>query len=142
MDVTLSGIVKEVKSVQPEKAAYPIDVTFGGIVIEVSPLQLSKAYSPTIFTLLGIIVLLQPCVRILEEVSIIALQLFLESYFKFSLSTFIEVRELQPEKAECPMDVTFWGIVMEVSPVQSLNAYWPMDVTLFGMVIEIRFLLL
>ena len=39
MDVTLLGMMTEVKPLQPEKADPPIDVTLLGIVIEVKPLQ-------------------------------------------------------------------------------------------------------
>jgi hypothetical protein len=39
MLVTLSGMVIEVKPVQPEKAEAPILVTLSGIVIEVKPVQ-------------------------------------------------------------------------------------------------------
>ena len=39
MDVTLEGIVIEVRPLQPEKAEKPIDVTLEGMVIEVRPLQ-------------------------------------------------------------------------------------------------------
>ena len=36
------------------------------------------------------------------------------------------------------MDVTLFGIVIEVRDLHPLNASFPMDVTLFGMVIEVR----
>ena len=40
MLVTLSGMVIEVKPLQPEKAHSPMLVTLSGMVIEVKPLQL------------------------------------------------------------------------------------------------------
>ena len=39
IDVTLLGILMEVKLVQPEKALSPIDVTLLGISMEVRPVQ-------------------------------------------------------------------------------------------------------
>ena len=39
MDVTLLGMVTEVKPLQSEKASPPIDVTLLGMVTEVKPLQ-------------------------------------------------------------------------------------------------------
>ena len=50
-----------------------------GIVMEVKPLQLLKAPSPMLVTELGITVFMQPEISVLVEVSIIALQVFLES---------------------------------------------------------------
>ena len=43
MLITLSGIVIEVKPVQPENAEPPILVTLSGIVIEVKPVQPENA---------------------------------------------------------------------------------------------------
>lgn len=43
MLVTLSGIVTEVREVQPSKAELPMLVTLSGMVIEVKPLQPEKA---------------------------------------------------------------------------------------------------
>ena len=43
MDVTLLGMVIEVRLLQPEKASEPMDVTLLGMVIEVRPLQPEKA---------------------------------------------------------------------------------------------------
>lgn len=50
-----------------------------GIVMSVRPEQPKKASSPMLVTELGIVVLLHPQIRRLDEVSIIALQLFRES---------------------------------------------------------------
>ena len=69
-------------------------------------------------TLLGIIVFLHPAIKVFDDVSMIALQLLRESYFSLPLSTLIEVRPLQGEKAEVPMDVTLLGMVTEVRPLQ------------------------
>ena len=105
------------------------------------------------------IVLSQPSINVFVEVSMMALQLFLESYTVLPFSTTIElkfepptvpsiyvtlagivmeVRPLQPQKAPPPMLVTLFGIVMEVRLEQPENAYFPMLVTLFGMVMEVR----
>ena len=40
MNVTLLGMVTDVKPLQSEKAPSPIDVTLSGMVIDVKPLQL------------------------------------------------------------------------------------------------------
>ena len=69
-------------------------------------------------TLLGIIVDLQPAIRVLDEVSIIALQLSRESYVVFSPSTMIEVKLKQLEKAASPMLVTLLGMVTEIKSLQ------------------------
>ena len=53
MLVTPSGMVIEVKPVQPEKAEEPMLVTLFGMVIEVKPLQPLKAQSPMLVTLSG-----------------------------------------------------------------------------------------
>ena len=80
-------------------------------------------------TVFGIIVFWQPISRVFEAVSIIALQLFRESYTVFLL---------QPPKALEPMLVTLFGIMMEVSPLQLEKASLPMFVTPFGMETEVR----
>ena len=46
----------------------------------------------------------------------------------------IEVKPLQPEKADSPMLVTLEGISMEVKPLHPVNAEFPILVTLFGMI--------
>ena len=40
-----------------------------------------------------------------------------------------EVKPVQPEKAELPMEVTLLGMVMEVKPMQPLKEFSPMDLT-------------
>ena len=50
-------------------------------------------------TLLGMIVVLQPEIKVLEDVLIIALQLLRESYMRLPLDTIIEVKPVQPENA-------------------------------------------
>jgi hypothetical protein len=67
-------------------APYPIDRTDSGIVIDDNSTQ-DKAQGPIAVTLSGIIVFLHPSRRVFVAVSIIALQLFLESYSRFSGET-------------------------------------------------------
>ena len=93
-------------------------VTLLGIVTEVKPEQPSKALPPMLVTLLGIIVVLHPECSVFVAVSIIALQLFRESYTGFPSSTTIEVKPEHPPKACHPMFVTLLGIVTEVKPEQ------------------------
>ena len=92
-------------------------VTLFGIVMEFRPLQPSKASSPIIVTLFGMDVFLQPVIRVLVSVSIIALQLLRESYFKFPASTTIEVKLLHPPNGLSPILVTLLGIVIESKPL-------------------------
>ena len=73
-------------------------------------------------TLLGIIVVLHPECSVFVAVSIIALQLFRESYTGFPSSTTIEVKPEQLKKAPCPMLVTLLPIVTEVKPEQPEKA--------------------
>ena len=65
-------------------------------------------------------------------VSIIALQLFLESYTVLFSFTTILVNELQPENASEPILVTLSGISMLVNELHIKNALLPMLVTLSG----------
>ena len=89
-------------------------------------------------TLLGMIVFLQPAIRVLSWVCMIALQLFRESYTVFPSVTTIDVRLEQPSNALTPKEVTLFGMVISVRLEQPRNAPSPMDVTLFGMVMLVR----
>ena len=53
MDVTLLGMVTEVRPEQSEKALSPMDVTLLGMVTEVRPEQPEKALSPMDVTVFG-----------------------------------------------------------------------------------------
>ena len=117
-----------------------MEVTLLGMVMEVRLLHPWKAPCPMEVTLLGIIVFLQPDFNVFDAVSIIALQLSRESYFVLPLSTLMEVRPLQPAKAYSPMEITLLGMVMEVRPLQFSKARQSMEVTLFGIVMEVRLL--
>ena len=106
--------------------------------MEARLLQPSNAEIPIEVTLLGIIVAEQPALRQLLLVSIMALQLSRESYVVLPSSTMMEVRLLQPEKAEPPMLATLSGMVMEVRLLQPENAQIPMLVTPSGIVMDAR----
>lgn len=84
MLVTELPIVAVVKPVHSLKAYRPMLVTELGIVIEVKSKQPEKAPIPMLVTELGISVFLQPAISVLVDVSIIALQLSLESYVVFA----------------------------------------------------------
>ena len=81
-------------------------VTELGMVKEVRKEQPLNALRPMLVTELGKVVDWHPTIRVLEAVSIIALQFSRESYIVFPLSTTIEVREEQPENEKSPMLVT------------------------------------
>ena len=76
MDVTLDGIVIDVRFVQKAKAEPPIDVTLEGMVIEVRPLQPEKAQPTIDVTLEGMTVFLHPAISAFVDVSIIQLRPF------------------------------------------------------------------
>ena len=69
-------------------------------------------------TELGMDVFIQPTIKVLVPISIIALQLFRESYMGFLSSTTMDVKPLQLAKAPPSMLVTELGIVTEVRPLQ------------------------
>ena len=93
-------MVIDVKPEQPLNAYSPIEVTELPIVTDVKPRQLSNAYSPIEVTELGITVFLHPNISVLVADSTIALQLFLESYTVFPLSTTMVVKPSQPPNAK------------------------------------------
>ena len=86
---------------------------------DVRPEQSLNALNPMLVTLLGIVVDWHPAIRVLEAVSIMALQFSRESYIVLPLSTTMEVREEQPSNALLPMLVTELGRVMEVRAEQT-----------------------
>ena len=67
----------------------PMLFTEFGIVIEARLEQPEKAAYPILVTEFGITVFLHPAINVLDSVSIMALQLFLLSYFLFPCSTVI-----------------------------------------------------
>ena len=97
-------------------------VTELGRVMEAREVQLLNAALPMLVTELGIVVDWHPAIRVLEAVSIIALQFSRESNVVLPLSTTIVVREEQPENTRFPMLVTELPRVMEVREEQPQNA--------------------
>ena len=106
MFVTVSGILIEERFRQPENALAPMFVTVSGIFIKAIPEQPLKASFPILVTVTGMSVLLQPAINEFVSVSIIALQLFLLSYFLFPFSTTIDWNPEQPPKAASPILVS------------------------------------
>ena len=107
------------------------------------------------------IVFLQPLSNLLVAVSIKALQLSLESYTVFPLSTVMlskplqspntlmpisvtelgitnDVKPLQPQKAQVPIEVTELGISTDVKPLQPSKADLPIEVTELGMIVFLQ----
>ena len=138
MVFTLAPIVTDVSPVHSKKALPPIVKILFGMTIEVRPMQELNAFSPMVGISFGIIVFLQANMRLAVCVSIIALQLYLESYTVFPLSTLIDSTPVQPLKAPLPIDVTLRGIFIEDRLVQLWKAALPIDVTVFGIVTEVR----
>ena len=66
----------------------------------------------------GIIVFLQPLSNLFVAVSIKALQLSLESYTVFPLSTVMLSKSMQPKNASLPISVTEFPMLTEVKPLQ------------------------
>jgi hypothetical protein len=91
-------------------------------------------------TLFGIMVFLHPIIKLLDDVSTIALQLSRESYLGLPLSTLIEAKPLHPPKALLPIKVTLLGIVSKVMLLHPLNVSLSIDVILLGIFTDIRLL--
>ena len=81
-----------------------------------------------------------PLIKVLDAVSIMALQLFRESYIGLSSITVKDNNPVHPENAEFPMVVTLLGMVNEARLLQPENAEFPILITLLGMVNEARLL--
>lgn len=96
--------------------------TLDGITIEVKPLQPLKAKSQSVITSFGITVFLHPATNTLEDVLIIALQLFRESKTGLSSSTQIEAMSGQYWNAPFPIEETLLEITIEVNPLHPANA--------------------
>ena len=102
------------------------------MLIDSSSLQLSKALLPIIFAVVGMMVFLQPKIRTFVDFSIIALQLFRESYTRLFGSTVMEQSPLQRKKAFRPILDTLDGMFIFVKLEQSMNAFSPIAVTVEG----------
>ena len=83
-------------------------------------------------------VLLHARINLLVAISIIALQLSLESYIVFLESTVIEDKLEQPVNALSPIEVTEPGISIDVIDEQPWNALYPIDITVLGIEIDLR----
>ena len=92
MEVTVDGIVAVVKFSHPKKTPSGIAVTPSGMMTDESPTQYQKAYCPMAETVLGITVDIQPEIRVLVAVCMIALLLLRLSYTGLFPSTTIEAK--------------------------------------------------
>ena len=110
----------------PEKAPYPKLVTLLGISMDVKPPIPRNAFVSILVTLLGTMVDLHPCINVLVDVSMMALQSSRESYLGLLTSTLITDKFWQHSKGFEPMFVTLPGIVTDVNP-QSLKADTSME---------------
>ena len=91
-----------------------MEVTLFGIVREVKPEQLEKAAPPMEVTPCGMKEFLHPKIRVLLAVSIRALQLSRESYVGLPSSTIIDVKLVQPLMAPNSILVTLLGTTISV----------------------------
>ena len=121
MLVTELGMVMEVREEQSSNAQPPMLVTELGMVTEVREEQPLNAWSPMLVTELGMVVDWHPAIRVLEAVSIMALQFSRESYIVLPLSTTMEVREVQLSNTSLVISFTEAGMMIEVREVQLLN---------------------
>ena len=85
-------------------------------------------------TLDGMIVLAHPLTKVLEDVKIIALQLFLLSYTEFPGATLMVFKPQHPMKVPQEITCTLDGIVILVKLPHPRNALAKMRVTLDGIV--------
>ena len=108
-----------VSAVHPINAYSPIHFTDSGMLMLVSALHCSNAPSPIHVTDSGITVLANPCIRQFVLVSMMALQLFRESYTLFSSATTMLVSALHPSNAQSPIILTDSGMLMLVSFLHS-----------------------
>lgn len=117
-------------------ASMPIDKTEFGIVMDVSLGQPKNAAILIFVTELGMMVFLQPVISLFVAVSMIALQLSLESYLLLFGATARLASFEHPEKIPLPMVVTECGIMTEVSPEHSEKALSPIAVMELGIVMD------
>lgn len=132
IEVKVWGRSTDINPLQYKKAPISIETTPSGIFMELIVVIPVKAYFPMDVTPFGIIVALHPDIRVLVFVSIMALQLSLESKVTLALSTIIERRELQLEKALSPIKDVLEPILSEVILLQPEKALRPISVTLLG----------
>lgn len=117
---------------QPEKTLLPIVLMEFGIVMCVSSEQRKKAPVSILVMEFGMKVLLQPLINVFVDVSIIALQSPLESYFLLSWSTIRRVNFGQCEKILPLIAVTEYGMKADSISEQPANAPLPIVMTELG----------
>ena len=151
MLVTPSGIVMEVRLVQPEKALPSMLVTLSGMVMDTGLMQSRKAYGAIWITPSGMTTLPEqvvPSIRIPFTITKGSSFCFwlnqevpLNALFSMLVTPsgiWMEVRLVQLENAQSPMLVTPSGMVMEVRLAQLENAPLPMLVTPSGILMDVR----
>ena len=108
--------------------------------MEVRLLQSKKSLLPMLVTLSGMVYspFLPPGYVMISDPPLERRTPSKDLYFELPEVTAIEVRLLQPEKANSLMLMTLSGMVIDVRLSQSPKAFIPMLVTLSGMVIEVR----
>jgi hypothetical protein len=123
ISIILFGIITDVRPVEAN-APVPIEVTLFGIVTEVRLAQSPNAPFLIVVTLFGIVYTLF-CLptgyRIKVSCALLNNTPSIELYERLSLSTFMDVMELElqrVEKAPFPMNVTLLGIVMDIRLTQ------------------------
>ena len=84
------------------------------------------------------IVFLQPHSKLLVAVSIKALQLSLESYTVFPLSTVMLSKSKQPKNALMPISVTEFPMLTEVKPMQPQKAELLIEETELGISTDVK----
>jgi hypothetical protein len=150
--MTLLGMVTVVKPMQPENASRPIIFTLFGMVIDNKLVQPENAKSSILITLLGIMLFLVPDMRVLPDISIMLFPMpAITLLYEFRIRLFPSLRKcVLPVSTSMVskfgvfingfilIDVTLFGMVMEVKLVQPQNAQSSIVVTLFGMVIEVK----
>ena len=98
MLLTLSEMYSDVSPEQPSKAESSMLFTLSGMCIDVRPVQPEKAESPMLVTSCRIIVFLQPSISVFYDVSMMALQSCLESYFWLLFATVIDFSPVHSSK--------------------------------------------
>ncbi len=117
------------KELQPAKALSPMFSTLSGRISSVKPLQPEKAEA-------GIFVTSLPIFKIV--IALLLEKLLLPMLVQFIALKLRVANALQPEKAEFPILVTLFGIVIEVKPLQPEKAELSMFVTLLPIVSSVN----
>ena len=159
IEVTLFGSVIDVRDEHEENALFPIEVTLFDNVIDDRDEHEENALFPIEVTLFGNVIeviffiprhkfegicfTLSPKLNdvICPEISLkgwkIADPTRSEKSSQFFAFHCIDVRDVQPENAPPPIEVTLLGIMIDVSDLQPENAPPPIEVTLLGIMIDV-----